>query len=384
MKGRWGLVINPWAGIGGPVGLKGSDGDKVRQEALARGAVPGAAAKVRRALQMLDNPADIHWFTGSGPMGADVLDALGAPVEVIHHVEAESSADDTRKLVQACLERQADMLVIAGGDGTLRDVADVYPVDGPPVVGIPAGTKIHSGAYAISPEAAGLLLGKIARGEAVERRMADVMDIDEEAFRRGSVRARRHGELPILTDGVLVQQVKSAAAAESEALQLQALAEGAIDRWQDDTLYIVGSGSTLRHIMEIKGLPSTLLGIDVVFNDKVLVADARESDLLSCMASMAGHPVKIWLTAIGGQGHILGRGNQPVSPRVLRLAGRYAIEIFATKSKMASLAGRPLLLDSGDPETDRLLSGPLPVWVDYNECWHYPAVGNPQELLRDS
>lgn len=380
----WGLIVNPVAGIGGPVGLKGSDGIETLSEALRRGGRPNASNRVRTTLaQLYETVPDVEitWHTGDGLLGMDVLQPFTRSIVSHWHSGEATTSADTQALMERLLELPLELIVVAGGDGTMRDVLDVIQnfrneADVIPLVGIPAGTKIHSGAYCISPQAAGMLLAKVATGRAVEVQMADVMDIDERAFRQGIVRARKYGEVRILTDGVLVQNVK-AAAASTEASQLLALAEGVVDRWNDDELVIVGSGGTLAEVMSVKGLPNTLLGIDVVFENNVIVADANESQLLEVLSQYQGHPKRLLVTAIGGQGHIFGRGNQPLSPTVLKHFDKSQIEVVATKAKMAQLSGRPLLVDTGDVACDQWLSGPIAVWVDYNECWYYPVAGLP-------
>ena len=53
---KLGLIINPVAGLGGSVGLKGSDG--MVEEALARGAVPQSERRAQVALQELVSMKD--------------------------------------------------------------------------------------------------------------------------------------------------------------------------------------------------------------------------------------------------------------------------------------------------------------------------------------
>ena len=48
-----GLIINPLAGIGGSVGLKGSDGAEIVKEAFSRGATCKSSERTRLALNVL-------------------------------------------------------------------------------------------------------------------------------------------------------------------------------------------------------------------------------------------------------------------------------------------------------------------------------------------
>ncbi|RMH44534.1 MAG: ATP-NAD kinase [Gammaproteobacteria bacterium] len=386
-KRHWGLIVNPIAGIGGPVGLKGSDGIDILNEALRRGGRANSAHRARMAIQYFyeQQPGvQVIWHTADGPMGGDVVRALAKPLTIHRRTSTKTTAEDTRALAEQLLCQPLELIVVVGGDGTMRDVLGVVRSVGleggvyPPIVGIPAGTKIHSGAYCVSPRAAGLLLAKVADGKVVEIQSGDVMDIDEDAFRRGVVRARKYGEVRVLTDGILVQNVKSAAANDEEE-QLLALAEGVVERWDDESLVFVGSGKTLAEVMSIKGLPNTLLGVDVVLNNEVILADATESELLEVLRLYPNQPKRLFVTAIGGQGHIFGRGNQQLSPAVLSQFAKSEIEVIATKAKMAQFAGRPLLVDTGDASCDQWLTGPIAVWVDYNECWYYPVASLPIE-----
>ena len=77
-------------------------------------------------------------------------------------------------------------------------------------------------------------------------------------------------------------------------------------------------------------------------------------------------PSRIIVTPIGGQGHIFGRGNQQISPSLIETLGRESIIIVATTNKLASLGGRPMLVDTGDPNVDQMLSGYIRVVTGVN------------------
>lgn len=310
-----GLVINPYAGLGGSVGLKGSDGQATRELALSQGAQPQAMARAQLALSALQPyQADIEWLTAAGAMGEDTLTELGMNYRVVYtpnnaSPSAASEAQDTCAAISAMLSEGINLLVFAGGDGTARDVFSVV-ADTLPVVGIPAGVKIHSGVYAVSPRAAGKVLGLLVSGELTTLRHADVMDIDEQAFRQGTVRAKRYGEMQVPQELEYMQAVKMGGK-ESDELVLTDIADDIIENMDDDVLYIMGSGSTVAAVMESLGLPNTLLGVDVVLNQELIAADVSAGEL---EALLAEHPqAKMVITVIGGQGHIFGRGNQLLS-----------------------------------------------------------------------
>lgn len=363
---RFGLVVNPYAGIGGAVALKGSDGSDVRREALARGAEQKAAKRTKAALQELqDVAAQIDWLTAAKDMGADILAELGYSAQVCYQAEqAQTEAVDTQQAVTRLLEEGVDLLVFAGGDGTARDVYQAIGDNPTPVVGIPAGVKIHSGVYAITPKAAGRVLLQMVRGALTTLRAADVMDIDEAAFREGVVRARRFGELNVPGELEYMQAVK-VGGQESDELVLADIAADVIEAMDDDALYIMGSGSTVAVIMDELGLANTLLGVDLVVAGELLASDVTAAELEATIKNYA--QVYLVVTLIGGQGHVFGRGNQQLSPRVIRRVPRQNIIIVATKEKLTALAGRPLIVDTGDAELDRDLAGFVAVTTGYHD-----------------
>lgn len=360
-----GLVINPFAGLGGAVGLKGSDGRETRELALAKGAQPRAQERTAVALALLDTYQDkIHWVTAAGAMGEDTLLKLGLSPQVVYQpAETQTEASDTQAAVQALLESAIDLLVFAGGDGTARDVYSVIG-DKLPVVGIPAGVKIHSGVYAISPRAAGKVLQQLVSGQLTTIRNADVMDIDEAAFRAGTVRARRYGEMQVPQQLEYMQAVKMGGV-ESDELVLNDIADDIIERMDDDVLYIIGSGTTVAAVMDNLGLENTLLGVDAVVNQRVIGSDLTAQQLEALLDKYA--QAVLVLTVIGGQGHIFGRGNQQLSPAVIRRVGRENTWLIATKTKLQELNGRPLRVDTGDEALDQALSGFIQVTTGYHD-----------------
>lgn len=364
---RLGLIINPLAGLGGPAALKGSDG--VAAEALARGSEPRASERTRLALQcLLPLRERLQFLTFPGAMGADLLRELGFAHQVLGSLnDAATSAEDTKQAVQRLQEAGCALILFAGGDGTARDVCSVVR-DGQPVLGIPAGVKIHSGGYAISPRAAGELAARLVEGGLVRLASGEVRDLDESALREGRVSARWYGELTVPEEGHFMQQTKQAGM-ESEELVLLELADWLQDSMEDGVRYVFGPGSTLHGLAQNLGLETTLLGVDVIENGQVLAHDVTEAQLFELVE---GHPSRLLVTAIGGQGHILGRGNQQISPRVVRAIGLDHLRVVATKRKLGTLQGRPLLVDSGDPQLDDSFPAAVRVWAGYKEELLYP------------
>ena len=379
-KFKLGLVINPIAGIGGSVALKGSDGENTLAEALSLGAVPQANKRAKLALDvLLQYQEDIEIFTVNADMGAHCAQALGFDVRVVYETPLQrTSSLDTENAVDKLIDAKVDVILFAGGDGTARDIchAVIHRSAGIPVLGIPAGCKIHSGVYAVTPRAAGRVIELMVTNQLVSLMDADVMDIDEQLFREGVVKAKRYGEMSVPSELRYIQAVKSGGK-ESDELVLQDVAADVIDK-MDDELFIFGSGSTTAFIMEELGLKNTLLGVDVVHLQRVIKNDITEPELWALLTSFQekspSHAIKLVITLIGGQGHILGRGNQQLSSRVVRLIGRDNIMIVATKSKLLALNERPLIVDSGDEALDRALSGFMPVITGYRDQVLYPVT----------
>lgn len=362
---RLGLIINPYAGLGGSVGLKGSDGAKTRELALQKGATPRAQERTMEALRLLQAyQADIKWLTASGQMGESALNECGFASSVVYRSGSEATeATDTQGAVRALLGEGIDLLVFAGGDGTARDVYAVAG-DSQPVVGIPAGVKIHSGVYAVTPKGAGRVLESLVSGRLTTLRSADVMDIDEEAFRGGTVKARRFGEMQVPGELEYMQAVKMGDK-ESDELVLADIAADVIESMEDDALYIMGSGSTVEAIMQDLGLENTLLGVDAVVNETLIGQDLTAQALEKLLDEYDS--CYLVITLIGGQGHLFGRGNQQLSPAVIRRVGRENIIVVATKTKLEGLGGRPLRVDTGDTALDSELSGFIAVTTGYHD-----------------
>ena len=367
-KIKIGLLLNPKAGVGGPVGLKGSDG--VYGDAMLLGGQSKVADRTVACLERMTHDG-IEWFTVPGEMGGDSLAHLGITCHLVGGlIAADTSAEDTRHGVRLLCEQGVDLLLFAGGDGTARDVADSIQ-NVAAVLGIPCGVKMHSGVFATTPVAAATLINKMLAGEILTVVNSDVRDIDESSFREGLVKTRFYGELPVPDDLRYVQQTK-VGGKEVDALVVQDIAAYFTENMDPEALYLMGSGSTVATLMDSMGLESTLLGIDVVRKGELLAADVSESQILALLedAPLA----KIVVTAIGGQGHVFGRGNQQLSAKVIWRVGVRNLEIVATKSKLVRLERRPLLVDTGDVVLDEALAGMKPVLVGYDDWVLYQVA----------
>lgn len=369
---RLGLIINPYAGLGGSVGLKGSDGELIRAEALARGAEMRAPLRMARALQCLLGFRDkIEIFCFAGEMGENIAKELGFNIHVVGAAQHNpSEATDTLAAATILANESVDLILFAGGDGTARLIADAIGIS-QPVLGVPSGVKMHSGVYAISPEAAGEIVKQLLTGQLVNIAERDVKDIDEDAFRNGQVRARFYSTLLVPEDSQFLQQVKNAGAERDELAQLD-VAQEMIQQLQSDTLYLVGPGSTTHLFLQELGLDGSLLGVDALLNNELIALDLTAAQIVEQINQFTG-PVKIIITAIGGQGHILGRGNQQFTPDVLKRVGKENLIIIAARGKILALNGRPLLVDTNDPQLDQSFRGYIRVITGYNESIMYPV-----------
>lgn len=369
---KLGLIVNPIAGMGGRVGLKGTDGDRVYRQALALGAEPRSHNRAVEALKVIANTlSEVTLLTVSGSMGEDAARQLGMSVVLLDDAPREGPGTTPKDTRRAALEMQrdgVDLLLFAGGDGTARDICDALTAGADPstemsVLGIPSGVKMHSAVFALTPRRAGEIAVRFLLGELTEVTDSEVMDIDEDAFRGGRVSASLYGYLKTPQDSVSVQATKSGTAMEDGETP-EEIARQIIAEMTEDTLYIIGPGTTTAAIPEAMGIPNTLLGVDVILNRKLLTADATENDLLRLAECK---PAKIVVSVIGGQGYIFGRGNQQISPGVIRRVSKDNIIVVATRRKLLDLHGRPLLVDTGEPRLDMELSGYVKVVTGYRE-----------------
>jgi predicted polyphosphate/ATP-dependent NAD kinase len=354
---RVGLIVNPLAGIGGRVGLKGSDGTAIVERALALGAVPAAGARAAETLSHLRDLASVlDLGTYPAEMGAEIARETGFEPAVLGSLDGTGSGgrttgEDTRRAALDLREWGAELIVFAGGDGTARDLTTSVAAT-VPVIGIPAGVKIHSGVFAVSPRHAADVIGEFLAGRArLEER--EVLDIDEDLFRAGIVAPRLYGYLTVPCVRDLVQRAKSAS--RSDPSTARGVAFGVLGEMERDrdAYFILGPGSTVKAVGDELQVDKTLLGVDLYHDGRLIGTDLNESQLL---AAIEGHHAKIVVTVIGGQGYIFGRGNQQLSPKVIQAVGRDNIMVIATLDKLHALGG-PLRVDTGDPECDQLLAG---------------------------
>jgi predicted polyphosphate/ATP-dependent NAD kinase len=340
---RIGFIVNPVAGMGGSVGLKGTDGNV--EEARRRGAVPHAMERARITFTLLARENGLHFITCSGAMGGDILQETGVKgFEVLYTVSAESSALDTKAAARRFREAGVDLILFCGGDGTARDIFEVTGRD-VPLLGIPAGVKMYSAVFAIDPAVAAEL---VRESDTKNLRDSEILDVDEEAYRAGELKTRIFGIARTPAVAGKVQLAKQVYEEPDEERAKQEIARFMQEVMLPDTLYILGAGTTTEAIAHRLGVKKTLLGVDVIKDGVLVATDADEKTLVELAAREK--ETRMILSPIGAQGFVLGRGNQQISARVIRLVGRKNIILVATPHKLAEL---PLLyVDSGDPALD--------------------------------
>lgn len=364
-----GLIVNPIAGMGGRVGLKGTDGSEILQKAIKLGAVKVAPQKAIKSLEEINKELkDFCIVTYHRDMGE--YEAKEAGIKNIIVVgstgQTITSSFDTMNAAKDLLSQGVQVILFAGGDGTARDIYSVVGMT-VPVIGIPAGVKIHSAVFATNAINAGRLLVDYVKCNDIGLKESEVMDIDEDEFRRGTVTARLYGYMVVPNDNKLIQSKKSGNIASDKEL-LKGMSRYIVEEMDDDTLYIIGSGSTTREIMNLIGIENTLLGIDVVYRKRLIVKDASENELLK---AVDGKKFKIVVSPIGEQGYIFGRGNQQISPNVIKKTGKENIILVSSLEKLISLKGKSMLVDTGDEECDNMLKGIYKVIVGYGEMYAY-------------
>ncbi len=358
MRKKIGLIVNPIAGMGGKVGLKGTDGEDILLKAISLGAKPESPKRVIEALkQMTALKADVDILTCPGDMGENEAKACGFNTFLVEDtVSKKTTAQNTERAVKKMIEAGVDLLIFAGGDGTARNIYNAAK-DKLTVLGIPAGVKIHSAVFATSPRNAGELSVLYMMKKSAGVREAEVMDIDEDAIRDQRVVSRLYGYLRVPYQRKMVQNLKAGQAKNEDDI-INSIALAVVNKMKDDCLYIIGPGTTTRAVMKRLGLKNSLIGVDVVKNRSLIANDVNEAQLLNLSKD---NKLKIIVTVIGGQGYVFGRGNQQISPAIIRKAGKENIMIIAAASKIIALSEKTLLVDTGDDETNRMMAGYIKV-----------------------
>jgi predicted polyphosphate/ATP-dependent NAD kinase len=367
MTVRVGFLVNPIAGMGGRVGLKGTD--DVLEKAIKLGAHPVAPHKaeemLREFLKESSDQRNLLWITCAGDMGQNECEKAGIiNTQVIFSpFRKTTSADDTKIACQLFLEQNLDLLLFCGGDGTARDIFSVVGKK-IPLLGIPAGVKMHSGVFGITTTATAKTLH-----EFIAKRLtigdAEILDLDEELYRKGEWKVRLVG----IARGIIEPTYIQVGKASFESVTDDEIKDELADHLKDELekyaqwLFLFCSGGTIDYIAHKLNIEHTMLGIDAVYQKKLIRKDVNEQQILALLKSYPN--AKILLSPIGQQGFILGRGNLQLSPTVIKKIGIENIIVVATPSK---LLHTPILrVDTGDKNLDRRFAkqGYLMVVIGY-------------------
>lgn len=363
---RLGLVVNPDAGLGGKLGYKGSDGRA--KEARNAGAIDRSGPRMNEALANLDEllssslnrtSAKPTIVCYSGRMGGTwLIETDSFDLEIIGETPVETSADDTIRLVDDLIDAGIDGILYAGGDGTTRDIANALKISESngkteatktPLIGVPAGVKMHSGCFATTPKAAAEVTLAFILGDLMVA-ITEIMDLDEEVYLKGEWRVRMYAEAYTPSSPKYMQGAKEQVERESEAETIEGMADHVKNLIEDDDslMVIFGSGGTMRQIGKHLGYELTLLGIDIYENGNIH-NDLNEQGLLDLIKNHTGK-VQLLLSPMGGQGFLIGRGNLQLSADVLREIGIENILGIATPAKLLGLSS--VRIDTGDATLD--------------------------------
>ena len=356
---RLGLLVNPDAGLGGRLGLKGSDG----QAEIARkmGAQDRSGPRMRLMLEHFRNITrgenlEIDWFVSEGRMGTHWMPQDLSPIFTIHSSSDVTHADDTNQAVKCMIESEVDLILYAGGDGTTRDVVSAlskYGKPNLPIIGVPTGVKMHSGCFASSPKAAAEVLSAWLNQDLLLS-STEVLDLDEELYRQGKWVVRLYAEAITPASPRWMQGSKMRVEASGEEEVIEGLSDHIRDTLLDEDMMIIwGSGGTLREIGSNLGFELNTLGIDISKGNSVVASDLNEQEIIHYLQTHTGE-VTLLLSPMGGQGFLIGRGNLQLSPEVLRIVGADRVLGIVTPAKMLTL--RTLRVETGDPEMDEEFS----------------------------
>ncbi|MEM0073923.1 MAG: ATP-NAD kinase family protein [Thermoplasmatales archaeon] len=366
-----GFIVNPVAGLGGRVGLKGTDTPQIVEEAIKMGATVTSPEKGYRALEKLKGIGQsLELLTCSGDMGENTVKKLGFNFRIAYEAPENTTRNDTVNCARKILNEGADILIFAGGDGTARDICEAVG-DKIVVLGVPAGVKMYSSCFAVTPEAAGELALTFLSGQDFDIIDAEVLDVDEELFRKGILSTKLYCYLKTPYEKLRLQGAKVASNEESEKVYQEAIASYLVENLQKGHYYIIGPGTTAKYVLKMLGIESNVLGVDVIFVKEtgaveVVGTDMNEVGILKLISNVDSKKLHLIVTPLGGQGFLLGRGNQQISPAIIDKVGKEGITVIATWNKIRSFDSNCLLLDTGSPDTDRKLEGYYKVVTGYH------------------
>jgi predicted polyphosphate/ATP-dependent NAD kinase len=365
-----GLIINPISGMGGSVGLKGTDGNEILKRAIELGAKPNASNRTKELLKELTSiKSKLKFITCPGNMGENLIKEMEFEYEIINHPLYENvkhifdtNANHT-KIAAKIMNKIKDLQLIlfVGGDGTARDIFNAINKS-KPCLGIPSGVKIYSSVFSINPKSASSIIMQFLWEEAALKE-SEVLDIDEEEYRKGNLVSKLYGYLltPFNPD---FSQLSKLGTPNSDLNNQQRIAKRIIEELEEDVYYLVGPGTTTKVIINALNQEKTVLGVDLLLNKQIVASDLNERQILNYIE---GKKTKIIVSLIGRQGFVFGRGNLQITPQILKKIGAKNIIIISTKFKLQNIPHQILRLDTRDPELDKQMKGLYKVFVDYDE-----------------
>jgi predicted polyphosphate/ATP-dependent NAD kinase len=304
-------------------------------------------------------------------MGEETANLAGVPalqLRLVTKAAAVTTAADTTEAAKMMLAARVDLLLFVGGDGTARDVAQGVG-EGLPALGIPAGVKMQSAVFAVSPLAAAESAAAFLRDRSRTVTKREVVDLAEETLQAGRISARLYGYLsvPAVRRWLQSRKVGSTASAGT----VEDIARAIVAQMSPDVLYVLGPGTTVQSVATRLGIVKTLMGVDVVASGELVASDVTAVKL----ENLAKPNTVIFISPTGGQGFLFGRGNQQISAVVLERVGLKGVVVLCTPEKLAGFSGHPLLVDTGDPAVDAKLTGYVRVVTGYRESTFYRVEG---------
>ena len=365
---KLGLVINPIAGMGGKTGLKGSDGSNTLKKALSLGAKKESAIRAEQALLPLKFMINkFSLITCSAEMGEKSCKKIGLKTDYIIDIDKKiTTGIDTIKAVKIMARKQVSLILFSGGDGTACDIFYALQ-DKIPILGIPAGVKMHSSVFGTSPNAVGSLVSRIIsnHSDTFPTSTAEIMDLDEDMRRYDQIRTRLIGYATIPSDKFLVQNPKSYVQLNDEE-SINGISEYLENKLDKEATYIVGPGRTTQNFLNRIGVSGTLLGVDVLKGRKLIGRDVNSRGL-----EILTRDGLLYIISgiIGGQGFLFGRGNQQITAEIIQRVKKENILIIASTKKIYELPRQCILIDTGNQKLDNELAGYVKVQTEKNRAF---------------
>lgn len=372
-----GFVINPIAGMGGTVALKGTDG--LIKEALNLGATPVSPIRAElffsylsRTVQ-IETKSEILFLTPSSPMGEQIVSKFSFNYKIInlnidHRI---TTPQDTKDAVRLFEQEQVDLIIFVGGDGTSIDIGMSLTKE-TPILGIPSGVKTYGSVFSHTPEEAASVLLSFNQSKASNN--AELLDLDEKLYNKGIISIELKGYVHVPAFPHYFQHAKERVEHnESEEGILEGISEEIYDlitSIKSKKLLIIGPGSTFNPFASKIGIIRSILGIDCIECSedgkfKTIISDAREDQIFSLLNRY--HDVFILVTPIGGMGYIFGRGNHQISPRIVNKVSKNNLLIACSPQKLSTIQEQTLRVDTSNETFNREISGYIRVITNFGE-----------------